>query len=60
LRRPVEPGLRTLVGVEDLGGTELGQRFLQRLDTKIRRQGVGEPEGEDFAAGDIEDGDQIQ
>jgi hypothetical protein len=41
--------LRALVGVEDLRGTELGQRFLQRLDTKIRRQSVGEPEGRDFA-----------
>jgi hypothetical protein len=40
LRRLLEITLRTLVGVEDLGGTELGHGFLHRLDTKIRRQGV--------------------
>src|ERR1700728_2366330 len=52
--------LRSLVGVEDLRYSELRDRLLKRFEAKIRRQRVGEPKGQDFAARHIQNPEQIQ
>jgi hypothetical protein len=51
--------LGALVSVEDLRLSVSLQRLLERLDAKLRVQGVGDPPGEDLAAVSIHDRHQV-
>src|SRR3712207_3039965 len=42
--------LAALIGVEDLGPSEPSQRLLQRLDTEVGVQGVGQAPGQNRTA----------
>ena len=51
--------LGSLVRVEDLGDPVSLQGLLERLDTKIRVQRVGDPPGEDFTTVPVHDRHQV-
>jgi hypothetical protein len=61
---PIEPVpggvLRALIAVENLRNPEADKCLVQGGEAEISRERVGEPSSQHLAAGDVEDGHQIQ
>ena len=51
--------LAALIGIEDLGLARLCERLLDRVQTEIGRERVGESPGQHPATGPVEHGEQI-
>jgi len=49
-----------LVGIEDLRPAIIGERFLERLDTKIGAERVGQPPRQRRTAHPVQDDHQIE
>src|SRR3990172_2636610 len=52
--------LRAMVGVEDLRAPEPIERLLERLDTEVRGERIGQPPGEHLATGEVQDRRQVE